>query len=302
MPVHFSCPHCGLETLVDDEFAGQSGPCAGCGKEIRVPFAPGGKTTTARGEPKSRSATPRNVALLVGLSILAASIVFILLLTLVFPAFRTVGELVHKSQCRSNLHRIAQALRQYEIQHGTLPPAYIPDANGKPMHSWRVLILPQLGEHGLYGRYDFNEPWDGPNNGPLARVMPEVFACPADPDAQDKGETSYMVLVGPKTLFPGAKTARTGDITDDHATTILVAEIPVAGIVWTEPTDLNATRMQFMVGSGLSGEIGSYHARGAHVIMADDSVRFLDEFFASDYVEGMSTYQGGEDIPWEVLQ
>ena len=30
------------------------------------------------------------------------------------------------------------------------PPAFIPDKNGKPMHSWRVLILPYLEGQGLY--------------------------------------------------------------------------------------------------------------------------------------------------------
>jgi hypothetical protein len=299
MPLSFSCPHCGLETLVDDEFAGQSGPCAGCGKDITVPYrVPESGTSSSHVAPRGR---PRTIILLVVGSILAASLVFSFVVTLVFPSFRIVGDVLHQSQCRSNLRRIAEALRQYEIQHGSLPPAYIPDANGKPMHSWRVLILPQLDERGLYERYDFNEPWDGPKNSLLARSMPEVFACPADPDARTKGETSYMVLVGPQTLFPGRTTSRTGNITDDRAMTILVAEIPVAGVVWTEPKDLNATRMQFSIQSGMSGEIGSYHPKGAHVVMVDGTVRFIDQLFAADYLQSMSTPQGGEDIPWEVL-
>jgi hypothetical protein len=37
MPINFICPHCGRNTIVADEFAGQSGPCAGCGNTIAVP-------------------------------------------------------------------------------------------------------------------------------------------------------------------------------------------------------------------------------------------------------------------------
>jgi len=37
MPIPFTCPHCGLQTNVSDEFAGKSGPCAGCGQTITVP-------------------------------------------------------------------------------------------------------------------------------------------------------------------------------------------------------------------------------------------------------------------------
>jgi hypothetical protein len=37
MPIHFTCPHCGTETDVADEYAGQSGACASCGRSITVP-------------------------------------------------------------------------------------------------------------------------------------------------------------------------------------------------------------------------------------------------------------------------
>ncbi len=37
MPIAFTCPHCGRQTNVPDDYAGQSGPCAGCGREITVP-------------------------------------------------------------------------------------------------------------------------------------------------------------------------------------------------------------------------------------------------------------------------
>ena len=37
MPIPFSCPQCGHQTMVADEFAGQSGPCVQCGASITVP-------------------------------------------------------------------------------------------------------------------------------------------------------------------------------------------------------------------------------------------------------------------------
>jgi hypothetical protein len=36
MPVPFTCPHCGHQTLVQDQYVGQSGPCAGCGQTVTV--------------------------------------------------------------------------------------------------------------------------------------------------------------------------------------------------------------------------------------------------------------------------
>ena len=67
-------------------------------------------------------------------------------------------------QCSTRLKQIDLALHEYENRYHSFPPAYIADRNGKPMHSWRVLILPFLDETDVYNRYDFNEPWDGPNN------------------------------------------------------------------------------------------------------------------------------------------
>lgn len=37
MPIHFTCPHCGNCSLVDDRYAGRSGPCASCHMQVVVP-------------------------------------------------------------------------------------------------------------------------------------------------------------------------------------------------------------------------------------------------------------------------
>jgi ABC-type antimicrobial peptide transport system permease subunit len=42
------------------------------------------------------------------------------------------------------------------------------------MHSWRVLILPFLEADLVYRQYNFDEPWDGPNNRLLMAQMPEA--------------------------------------------------------------------------------------------------------------------------------
>ncbi len=37
MPFLFTCPYCGAQTYVSEQYAGQSGPCARCGQTITVP-------------------------------------------------------------------------------------------------------------------------------------------------------------------------------------------------------------------------------------------------------------------------
>ena len=38
MPIPFTCPHCGAQTIVPDEYAGRTGPCAECGNPISIPL------------------------------------------------------------------------------------------------------------------------------------------------------------------------------------------------------------------------------------------------------------------------
>jgi hypothetical protein len=44
------------------------------------------------------------------------------------------------------------AVANYEFANGAFPPPFLADASGRPMHSWRVLILPFLEQGELYNR------------------------------------------------------------------------------------------------------------------------------------------------------
>ena len=193
MPIPFACPNCDLETLVDDEYAGQNGPCASCGKSIVVPYLPPGQPLAEDEVVVGIASRGRQSAWVIGAVVVAAlfsGVAMIgIMLALLFPALSTVRAVSQKHSCDSNLTRIGLALQAYETEHGTLPPAYIPGKDGKPMHSWRVLLLPYLEQHGLYNQYDFNAPWDSPQNQALAAKMPAVYACPADADAMTSDVT-----------------------------------------------------------------------------------------------------------------
>src|SRR5688500_8670454 len=77
-------------------------------------------------------------------------------------ALSTAGDEARRSSCLGHCCQLGIALHSYHDEYGSFPPAYVADANGKPMHSWRVLILPFIEEQALYQRYRFNEPWNGP--------------------------------------------------------------------------------------------------------------------------------------------
>src|SRR5262245_5824738 len=110
--------------------------------------------------------------LLVVLGIIAA------LFALLLPATRTARPAARRAQCENNLKQIALALLNYEQDYHALPPAHTVDANGRPLHSWRTLILPYLEHEALYRTIDLSKPWNHPANAKALGTSVSIFRCP----------------------------------------------------------------------------------------------------------------------------
>src|SRR5262249_8061762 len=135
-----------------------------------------------------------------------------------------------KRQSVQKLKRIAGAMKQYAQTHTFLPPAAYLDptlrksfefvvwgaddvvrSGGKlkgkivPLFSWRVALLPYLGEKELAREFKMAEPWDSEHNKKLLARMPHVYASAA---AEKAGLTHYQVFVGKETPFNGMEPPR----------------------------------------------------------------------------------------------
>jgi hypothetical protein len=140
--------------------------------------------------------------------------------------------------CANQLTIISVALKEYHEVHQCYPPAVVQDAQGKPIHSWRVLILPYLGDEAaqqIYDQYDFASAWNSPQNRLLIDKMPVIFRCP-DRRKGAPNETDYVAIDGPFAAWNG-QASRTQ--TDFTAETIAIVEIEDSGIKWTEPRDIS---------------------------------------------------------------
>jgi len=225
-----------------------------------------------------------------------AVILILVLVSLILPGVQTTGHR-RRPQCMSNLRNIVLALHNYHSGHGSLPPAYISDANGRPMHSWRVLILPYLDRNDLYQLYRFDEPWDGPNNSKLHNLIGDAFRCPQDHRGARSTETSYVAIVGQETIWPADRVVKLDEVSDGLSSTLLVVEIANSGIHWMQPRDLHVSQMSRTI-NGKSGQgISSAHPGGAVVGFADGHVRFLSEMTPAATIEALLTIRGGETIP-----
>ena len=208
---------------------------------------------------------------------------------LLVPALGSARDAVRRTTCANNLKQIAMVLQMYHDAHGCFPPAYIADKNGKPMLSWRVLILPYLDRRERYKAFNLNEPWDGRGNKKLLAAYLMVYTCPGDPDAWTSGvpNTSSVAVVGPGAAWAGEKPRNRGDFQGEAGNTIMVVEVLGAGINWAEPRDLSLDALGTAGGESSALVPSSNHGprdgffykydrgSGVNVAMADGSVRYL---------------------------
>jgi hypothetical protein len=225
-----------------------------------------------------------------------------------------------------NLVRIGLALHNYHNARSEFPPAVMYGPDGKPWHSWRVLILPYLGQDELYRSYDFDQPWDSPKNRKLIDRMPDVYREPAYGEA--KGPFAhYAALIGEDTCFPTKRPAGPGGtapagtsprdarglgiehITDGTSNTMMVAPVePGRKIPWTKPEDI-AVGPDFP-GLGKPGGIATPYTLGgrpgavgvAPILFASCDVRVIAATIDRTTLNAVLTAHGGEVYSIDLLQ
>jgi len=253
-----------------------------------------------------------SIVFAVGLALIAGTIAFltgdklsslewliaVVIATVMTGLFIPPREILHgpsrRGSCMNNLRNITLALQQYEQWYGSFPPAYIADANGKPIHSWRVLLLPFLEQRDLYDKYRFDEPWNGRNNSKLHHTRMRLFECLAD--KQVTGETSYVAIVGAETAWPGEVGTRSYEIKDAFSSTILLAEVHNSGIHWMEPRDLELSKMAMTINPKNGVGISSGHPKGAQVSLVDGRVKFLSNDLPPATLRALLTIADGEEV------
>ncbi|MCA9137121.1 MAG: DUF1559 domain-containing protein [Planctomycetales bacterium] len=300
MPYLFTCPHCHAKTQVEDRYSGKSGECFACGAPIQLPeFA--ASTTGSADQPNKR---PLGV-------LIAAGVVLTMLVCLVFAVIRFGGSSVSRlAEVRTqnasirNLESIAAALNAYAADYGTYPPAVQTNKAGQPMHSWRVLILPYLGEQATYDQFDLSKPWDHEINLQASYMMPSVYMHPADAN-QMAGTSGYYLVTGPGTLFPATGPLSPDKISDKPSQTILVVEgaPPLSNSIgsWAEPVDLDFSKMRGVVNGTVGVEVGGRMTSGAAMATIDGRGHFLPNGFPPTTFNELVTPNGNEPLRDDTL-
>ena len=199
------------------------------------------------------------------------------------------GPVAGTSQCRNNFKQIAEALEEYHDHFGSYPPAYVADANGKPLYSWRVLILPFVDFRPTYDAFDLSKAWDDPHNNGL--TAPDVFQCPVSPMERSLNTTNYLAIIGPSCAWRRSKPMRRTDfVGNDPSKTILLVEVADSNIHWAQPRDFELSKMTIGINNSDTKGVSSHHCRdlsymfkngkpGANVLFADGHAEYLPATF-----------------------
>jgi len=212
------------------------------------------------------------------------------------PVAQMTYEASQRNQSTNNLKMIALAILNYEQANGAFPPAYKADKDGKPLLSWRVLILPYLEENELYTQFHLDEPWDSQHNKPLIARMPQVYRSPGS-KVSDAGKTNYLTVRGEETVFPANRAISFADIRDGTSNTIMAVEASDdKAVIWTKPDDFEYGQQDPM-----KGLVGLW-PDGFVAAMADGSVRFVWSSIDPAVLKAFFTRNGGEKVGPEALR
>lgn len=191
--------------------------------------------------------------------------------------------------------------------------------------SWLASLLPFLGHEDLYNRIDRKKSWrDEENQKQGAILVPEFLnprfsrqswrASVPSLGFRDQGATHVVGVAG---IGPDAgdyslgdpavakkigmvgydRRANMKDVTDGASNTIYMIQVPptlprpwIAGGGATVTGIPEKDSVRPFVVTGANGK------RGATVIMADGSVRFISEMVSDDVFKALATIRGGEEI------
>jgi hypothetical protein len=206
------------------------------------------------------------------------------------PADLPVRPVPQVNQAMNQLKQIALAMRTFESVTSMFPSAYAAGNDGKPLLSWRVALLPFLGESELVAQFKLDEPWDSDNNKKLITKMPAVYKAPGSKVATDF-KTVYLTVRGDKTPFPGARPVQLSSITDGLAQTIMVVEASDdKAVIWTKPDDFEPDEK-----NPVAGLVG-LRAGGFLAAFCDGHIEALSGDIDLENLRGLFTRNGGEPI------
>lgn len=187
-----------------------------------------------------------------------------LLVALLLPAVQAARESARRIQCSNNLHQVAIALAQYHQIQSCFPSSVVGTNGTAPLHTWMVMILPQLEQRAMFDAYNFSVRFVDTPNTTIVALPVATYLCPsaASPTVSADGFAANNYAVSSGTvpaqtegvMFPGSS-VQIAEIRDGTSQTIAIGEIYYDNLGWARGSAAGAD-------GGGGGGAGAAFARG----------------------------------------
>jgi hypothetical protein len=237
------------------------------------------------------------------LSLVAGALTIAVMVLAIVPAIAAAMNAARVAASSDNLKQIGLGMHNYHDVYKAFPLRGSEDKKYGAGLSWRVRVLPFIEQQALFDRFDFNSPWDSPQNQALIAEMPEIFKAPGV--ELEAGKTVYLGVVGGSrysreasnperiTFFDsggdGVRLHATGiyQIVDGTSNTIMILEAdPSEAAIWTKPDD-----WEFDPQAPRRG-LGGLRIGGLVALFADGRVEFLRDISDEDLRRAFTSQDG----------
>jgi hypothetical protein len=203
-----------------------------------------------------------------------------------------------RTQSTNNMKNIALGIHSYDEKHLHLPFGSTFDSQGRGLHGWQTLILPDFDQLALYEKIDLQQPWNAPVNVEFMKALIVAYQNPAI--AQYKPDESALTHYAGNVHVLGPTRISLKDITDGAANTFLLGEVTHKFKPWGQPGNWRDP----MLGMNKSPDgFGSPYKRGMVLMtMADASVHMIREDISPEVLKALTTPRGGETVDWSLAE
>lgn len=242
-------------------------------------------------QPQPQQSNVGKILLIVfGVLFLLALLCAGVLAALLIPAVSAARTAAQRMEKQNAMKQIGLAMHNYHSAMQGLPPAYTVDADGQPLFSWRVALLPYMEHRDIWDQWDSNAAYNVPPNNALMGTTPAAFQLgKPDGSVETPGRTGVVAIRAENGLFPSDESVRFRDCVDGLSNTVAFVYLPAYEVPWGAPEDITPdacySRLQNVTGED-----------PALFVFGDGAVRAVTSPPSRETFDALISRDGGEMI------